>query len=69
MNLFFIVLAVFALAMLAMGSGVILSKRRLRGSCGGLAGLKDEIGQSMCEVCSDPSESCGGADDPPHVGR
>ncbi len=58
MNLFFYTLAAFALAVAAMAVGVMISNRRLRGSCGGLAGLKDESGRPLCDVCSNPSEEC-----------
>jgi hypothetical protein len=37
MTILLLTLAVFAVAMLAMGLGVMLTGRRLRGSCGGLA--------------------------------
>ena len=52
--------AVFALAMLGMAIGVLISNRRLRGSCGGLAGMTDERGRTLCEACTTPSESCAG---------
>jgi len=52
--------AVFAIAMTGMAIGVILSNRRLRGSCGGLARLHDAEGKSMCEGCSHPSTDCTG---------
>ena len=42
----------FALVMLLMALGVLLSGRCLRGSCGGLAGLRDAEGRPMCENCS-----------------
>ncbi len=48
----------FGLAIVGMALGVILSNRRLRGSCGGLAGLKDEEGRPFCEACTHPAEEC-----------
>ena len=53
-------ISVFALAITGMAIGVILSNRRLRGSCGGLAGRRDREGKSVCEMCTDPSPECDG---------
>lgn len=58
LNVFLYTLAAFALAVAAMSVGVMISNRRLRGSCGGLAGLKDESGRPLCEVYTNPSEEC-----------
>jgi len=55
---FLIAGAVFALAVGGMAVGVILSNRQLRGSCGGLNGLKDAQGNPMCEACTTPPEEC-----------
>jgi thiamine biosynthesis lipoprotein len=63
MNVFFCTLAAFAIAVIAMAIGVIVNKRRLTGSCGGLAGLRDASGRPLCELCSNPSDACRGADD------
>ena len=52
--------AVFALAIAGMAIGVILSNRRLKGSCGGLAGRQDREGNSVCDMCTDPSPVCDG---------
>lgn len=60
MNTFLIALAVFAIALAGMAIGVIVSDRRIKGSCGGLAGFKDEKGNSICEACSNPSPECAG---------
>lgn len=64
MTLFFFTLAAFVLAVFAMAIGVIINNHRLTGSCGGLAGLKDASGRPLCEVCSNPSETCPGPSDP-----
>lgn len=48
--------AVFA----AMAIGVIISNRRLKGSCGGLANFRDSQGNSICEACTNPSPECQG---------
>ena len=52
--------AVFAVAIALMAVGVIFSNRRIRGSCGGMANLRDEHGRVMCDACSAPSEDCAG---------
>ena len=51
---------VFALAIAGMAVGVILSNRRLKGSCGGLTGRQDREGNPVCEMCTDPSPECDG---------
>jgi hypothetical protein len=53
-------LVVFVVAMLGMAAGLILSNRRLRGSCGGMAGIRDRDGNTLCDLCSDPSPECRG---------
>ncbi|MEZ6058477.1 MAG: FAD:protein FMN transferase [Planctomycetaceae bacterium] len=49
---------VFAIALLGLALGTILSGRRLKGSCGGLAGMKDAQGHSICSSCTTPPEEC-----------
>lgn len=51
---------VFAAAIIGMAIGVILSNRRLRGSCGGLANLRDSQGNTLCDLCTHPSPECEG---------
>lgn len=51
---------VFGIAVAGMAAGVIISRKRLLGSCGGLAGLRDEQGRTSCEACSNPSPECSG---------
>jgi hypothetical protein len=51
---------VFAVAIAGMAIGVILGNRRLRGSCGGLANMRDSQGNTICEGCSNPSPECQG---------
>ena len=60
MNTFLITLAVFLVALMGMAVGVIVSNRRIKGSCGGLAGFKNKEGNSICEACTNPSPSCRG---------
>jgi thiamine biosynthesis lipoprotein len=49
---------IVAISLIGMAAGVILSNRRLRGSCGGLAGLRDAQGQTLCDGCTNPSPDC-----------
>jgi len=51
---------VFGLALLGMAIGVIIGNRRIQGSCGGIAGLKDGDGRTACELCQNPSPACQG---------
>lgn len=60
MNTFLVTLAVFLIALAGMAVGVIVSNRRIRGSCGGLAGFKDSEGNSICDACTKPSPDCAG---------
>lgn len=59
--------AVFLIAFAGMAAGVIFSNRRLKGSCGGLAGMRDEDGGVQCESCGTPSPDCSG--EPAEAGR
>lgn len=58
LSTFLIAAVVFGLAILGMAAGVILSNRRLHGTCGGLNGLKDERGNPLCEACTRPAAEC-----------
>ena len=55
-----IAMVVFSLAIAGMAIGVILSNRRLKGSCGGLANLRDSNGRTLCDACTNPSPDCSG---------
>ena len=59
-NTWLLALGVFGVAIAGMAIGVIISNRRLKGSCGGLAGLQDDTGKTACELCTTPSELCSG---------
>lgn len=56
-------LTIFVIAISGMAVGVIFSNKRLKGSCGGLANLRDQHGEVTCSICGDPSESCEGEED------
>ena len=60
MNTFLATLVVFCIALTGMAIGVILSNRRIKGSCGGLAGMKDARGNTICDGCANPSPTCSG---------
>ena len=51
---------VFGVALAGMAIGVIVSNRRLKGSCGGLANMKDSKGNTICDACTNPSPECAG---------
>ncbi len=55
-----ITIVVFALAICGLAIGVIISNRRLKGSCGGLANLTDSSGKTLCDACTNPSPECQG---------
>lgn len=54
---------VFGAAILAMSLGTLIANRRLQGSCGGMAGLKDAGGKTICDLCTKPSPECLGQPD------
>lgn len=55
MNLFFIVLAFMLLIMAAMAIGVIMGRRPIAGSCGGLNRLGMKEG---CDICGGKDAVC-----------
>ena len=59
-NVVLITIVVFGLAIAGLAIGVIVSNRRLKGSCGGLANLRDSSGRTMCDACTNPSPECQG---------
>ncbi len=56
MGTFAVTFLVFMAVVAAMAVGVILSDRRIKGSCGGLATWKDADGESICDACADCPE-------------
>ena len=50
--------AIFSLALAGMSIGVILGNRKLKGSCGGLANMKDDQGNPLCTMCETPPDDC-----------
>ena len=52
MKIILAALTVFLLAVLGMALGAIFGRRCIRGSCGGLSGMRDESGRPLCESCS-----------------
>ena len=63
MSIFMASFVVFGVVMAAMAIGVIFSNRRIAGSCGGLANMKTEDGEPMCECGARVGESCGAEPD------
>ncbi len=63
MAIYLITAAFFAVAIAGLAAGVIFSNRRLKGSCGGLANMRDSKGDVMCHACSDPRPECAGLRD------
>jgi len=55
-----ITFVLFALSLAGMAIGVIVSNKRIKGSCGGLGNLRDAQGKSICEGCTNPSPDCLG---------
>lgn len=48
----------FLIAIAGMGIGVLIKKRELKGSCGGLASMPGNDGKSICDLCTIPQEEC-----------
>ncbi len=55
-----VAILVFGLVIVAMSVGVLVQGKRLQGSCGGLAGMKDSQGRTICDACTNPSPLCSG---------
>ncbi len=53
----------FAVAIGGMAIGVMVSNRRLKGTCGGLNNQTDGHGKTACQLCSNPAPECRGEQD------
>ena len=60
MTTFIAAAVVFGVALAGMAIGVIVSNRRIKGSCGGLNNFRDSVGNPICDACTNPSPSCSG---------
>ncbi len=49
---------VFALAIGLMAVGVMLGRRQIQGSCGGLGASQGKEGAGSCSLCSNPDAAC-----------
>jgi uncharacterized protein len=58
MELFIGVFIVFSIAVFGMAVGWIVSRKTIKGSCGGLANFRDKNRNSLCESCTNPSPEC-----------
>ena len=54
MSIFLVTFIVMLAAVAAMAVGIIVSDRRIKGTCGGLNNIKGLEGS--CEICSTPCE-------------
>lgn len=48
----------FALVMIGMAIGLFFGKRPISGSCGGIANVTNEQGETSCSLCQNPGEAC-----------
>ena len=55
---FGVTLGFFLLVIVAMAVGVLMGRRQISGSCGGLANQKDSEGETACSLCSNPAAAC-----------
>lgn len=56
--IFVITLGAFLLVVAGMAVGVLMGRRAISGSCGGLANQSDPDGNKSCSLCSDPDAAC-----------
>jgi hypothetical protein len=62
MDMLLPVFVVFAVVMMGMAVGVIFSNRQIKGSCGGLNTMRDELGRPLCECGLSPGDCTGDAE-------
>ncbi|MEZ6195115.1 MAG: (Na+)-NQR maturation NqrM [Planctomycetota bacterium] len=68
MTTFLITLMFFGAALLAMAIGVIIARKPIQGSCGGLGAMQDRFGEPMCDLCNgDPERKPSDCSMPEHV--
>ena len=58
LTVFALTLVILGIVVLGMAIGVLLGKRKLTGSCGGLAGQPSKDGVTNCRQCSNPDVGC-----------
>ena len=63
LKLILVTLAFVSLAMLGMAIGVMLTGKRIKGSCGGIGVAMNEDGEAFCGICGQevsglPEGSC-----------
>lgn len=51
-------LLAFLLVVIFMAVGVMMGRREISGSCGGLGQQSDQDGQVSCSLCSNPDAAC-----------
>jgi hypothetical protein len=51
-------LVVFSFVMIGMAIGYIVSKKRLEGSCGGIASQSSDSGAAKCNLCENSASLC-----------
>lgn len=56
--IFGVTLAFFLLVIAGMAVGVLMGRREISGSCGGLANQGAEGGEASCSLCSNPDAAC-----------
>lgn len=55
-SVFLVTLAIFGASVLGLAIGVVLSDRRLKGTCGGLSQVTGEGGE--CQMCGTTTNEC-----------
>lgn len=57
-TVFGVTFVVFLMVIVGMAVGVLLGRRQLSGSCGGLANQSDSEGSTACSLCANPAAAC-----------
>lgn len=58
LGVFGVTLLAFLLVIAGMAVGVMMGRREISGSCGGLGSQSSEGGESSCSLCSNPAAAC-----------